>query len=698
MLSCSDDETVPSLTLNLPEITVSNGGGFQIIPFESNVSWTAKSSESWCVVYPASGDASTKSITVTAATNESYDARSCNVTIVAGGVSKTVTINQSSNLGLLVTKDKYDLSNDSTTIDVEVKANVEFDVTIAGDWITRITTRGLTSTQLHFNIAKNESYDNRKGSIEIKQKDGVLRSTVNIYQSQENAIILSNKTEDLSSDSQTLEIELKTNVDFEVVIPEAAKSWVSYTGTRGLRTETLLLNISKNEKYDDRSTEIYVKNKATNLQETLTITQSANTKPILIAPANNLTDANRLPTFRWSEVKNHDGHKFSYKYEYSENLDSWEHSYNLNETVFNLTDYLVANKRYYWRVAAINSYDGSITYSGVNSFTTGTKKSYFDGEYKVAMAHTKGVNPSKILFLGDGYISEDFEEGGQFDADMDEGIEAFFAVEPYKSYREYFTVYKQAAYSKDRGVKQTDRNIFKDSKFSTNFEGSTRLTTDYNKVFEYATKIPGVDYQNLNNFLISLVVNEDRYAGTCYLWSDGKAIAISPVSRSMHSNMHFSSIINHEAGGHGFGKLADEYVSYSESIPESERNNAKSWENLGFYSNVDFTGDRSQVKWRYMIGVPGYDRVSTFEGGYYYSHGVWRPETSSCMISNVKYYNAPSREAIVKRIYKTAGLQYTFEAFMRKDIEREPSRSTVIQTRSIDPLTFVPLAPPVMVE
>ena len=67
---------------------------------------------------------------------------------------------------------------------MEVKANYEFDVTVSDDWITKVATRGLTSTKLQFNIAKNKSYDNRAGSITIKQKGGTLTSTINVYQSQ----------------------------------------------------------------------------------------------------------------------------------------------------------------------------------------------------------------------------------------------------------------------------------------------------------------------------------------------------------------------------------------------------------------------------------------------------------------------------------------------------------------------------------
>lgn len=590
------------ITLEKSNIDFTNQGGSTSISIESNVLWTTKSSASWCTVTPSSGNKSTTSIALVVSANDNYDTRSCTVTIEGGNTSKTITVNQGEKLGLFITQDSYELGNEESTIEVEVRTNVEYKVVINDGWITQAE-------------------------------------------------------------------------------------------TRGLRTKNLVLNISANENYYNRTAKVYIQNKELIIEEAVIISQIANNKAILKAPADKLTDANRLPTFRWSEVSNTDGDKFSYIFEYTDNPALWQHSHSLNETVFNLSAYLEANKQYYWKVCAINLNNGAVTYSKVNTFTTGEKKSYFDGEYKIVQTNTKGANPSEILFLGDGYISEDFEEGGQFDADMDEGIEAFFAIEPYRSYREYFTVYKQAAYSKDRGVMQTDRNIYKDSKFGTNFQGGTTLSVFYNIVFEYAMKIPGVDDEKLDNLLISLVVNEDRYAGTCWMWASGRAIAISPVSRS-DGWKHFSSIVSHEAGGHGFGGLTDEYVLYyGAEITESEKNSFKHWEEAGFYANAALTGDKTQVKWQHFIDAPGYDRVSTFQGAHYYSYGVWRPENSSCMIDNQKYYNAPSREAIVKRIFKTAGLEYTFEAFMENDIIRAP-----FQIQRISPLTFIPLAPPVMIE
>ena len=273
MLSCQKDEE-SFIKINQTQFIVSNVGGSENISFESNKNWAAKSSDSWCIVSPTNGDASIKNTTITLSANDTYDDRSCTVTIMAGNISKTITVNQGQGLGLLVTKDKYELTNDAQTIDVEVKANVDFDIDISDDWITQVVTRGLSTTKLNFNIERNTSYDNRAGTITIKDKNGNLSSTIKVYQSQVDAIILSNKTENISSKYQTLEVELKTNVDFEVIISEAAKSWVSYIPTRSLRSETLVLNIGENEDKDaTRSTNIFIKNKTSNLQDTLTIIQ-----------------------------------------------------------------------------------------------------------------------------------------------------------------------------------------------------------------------------------------------------------------------------------------------------------------------------------------------------------------------------------------------------------------------------------------
>ena len=180
ILSC--EESV-SFSGNPEEIAISNEGGFYVFSFKSNRSWTAKSSESWCAIYPASGNRSDKSLTVSVGTNETSYPRTSIVTVKGRSVSKTLTINQSANSVLLVTQEKFDLNNDAATIEVEVQANVDYDVYISEDWITQVNSRSLTSYKYTFNIAKNISYNKRYGTITIRQKNGSLERTIRVYQS-----------------------------------------------------------------------------------------------------------------------------------------------------------------------------------------------------------------------------------------------------------------------------------------------------------------------------------------------------------------------------------------------------------------------------------------------------------------------------------------------------------------------------------
>lgn len=174
---------------------------------------------------------------------------------------------------IVLSQTEFDLPDDATVIEVEVKANVEFGVIFSGKWITRNTTKDLSSTKLFFNIAKNESYDKREDYILIKQEKGELTIPIHVVQSQKDAIIISNKNVELSRESRILEVVLRTNIEIDVIIPDIAQSWVSLAGTKALRDKTLMLNIAENTSKEARMTEVYVKNKTTSLQDTLNITQ-----------------------------------------------------------------------------------------------------------------------------------------------------------------------------------------------------------------------------------------------------------------------------------------------------------------------------------------------------------------------------------------------------------------------------------------
>lgn len=120
--------------------------------------------------------------------------------------------------------------------------------------------------------------------------------------------------------------------------------------------------------------------------------------------------------------------------------------------------------------------------------------------------------------------------------------------------------------------------------------------------------------------------------------------------------------------------LADEY-EWSPSPVHSgiDKNGVSGW------PNIDNHNDLSWVTWSHFIGRGGYEAVGTYEGGLYVEEGIWRPEEYSIMRHQVTYFNAPSREAIVKRILEIKEIPYSFEAFLKNDVIPNATNARVQQ-------------------
>ena len=176
-----------------------------------------------------------------------------------------------------------------------------------------------------------------------------------------------------------------------------------------------------------------------------------------------------------------------------------------------------------------------------------------------------------------------------------------------------------------------------------------------------------------------MIENSSDYNGLCYMWGDGSAIAVVPMSTDP-APYDFRGLVHHEAGGHGFGKLADEYIHHNAFIqscgcPCCQHVDAViAFKSYGFYDNISLSGDMQSVPWSHMIYDPQYSNtVDVYEGAFYHTRGVFRSEPTSCMHNNIPYYNAISRETMVKRIKKYAGEEYSFADFKANDKEALPS-------------------------
>ena len=300
---------------------------------------------------------------------------------------------------------------------------------------------------------------------------------------------------------------------------------------------------------------------------------------------------------------------------------------------------------------------------------------------KATRGNTGGIN---VVIIGDGYNAKDIAEGDCLPA-LKEAAQYLITIEPYKTYSKYFNIYIGFAMSNESGIGSV--NTIRYNRFGTTFTSGTGLSADYDEIFSYALNAPTVNQNNLNQTLIIIVPNTTEYGGITQMWEDGSAIAICPRSTDAYP-YDSRGVLQHEAGGHAFGKLGDEYIYHNVFIDAclckccshvGAINQAKS---LGWYDNLSLTGKMHEVPWSHLIFDNRYSNlVDIYEGGFMHSRGVFRSEQNSCMNNNVPYFNAISRESIVRRIKKYAGETFSFEEFVAND--KTDASSAVSATRGV---------------
>ena len=298
---------------------------------------------------------------------------------------------------------------------------------------------------------------------------------------------------------------------------------------------------------------------------------------------------------------------------------------------------------------------------------------YGDGDM-ITHQTAKVGNGVNIVLMGDCFDARDIAMGKYLDA-MNEAYPYFFDIEPYLTYKDYFNVYSVFGMSADSGMGTV--NTIREARFGSQYTLNEGVSPNFETVFAGACVAPIND--DVSTTLIILIENSNEYSGLCYMYGDGSAVAICPMS-SDPAPYDFRGIVHHEAGGHGFGKLADEYIYHNAFIQmcpicaDGAYFAVLAQKSYGFYENVSLTGDWNKIEWSHLIFDPQYsDVVDVYEGAYMHTRGVYRSEATSCMNNNIPYYNAISREAMVKRIMKYAGEEYSFEAFKAKDYESLPS-------------------------
>lgn len=359
-----------------------------------------------------------------------------------------------------------------------------------------------------------------------------------------------------------------------------------------------------------------------------------------------------------------------------------------------------------------------------------------------------------IIIMGDGFSKNHFGQSGNYEDIMLQAYEDMFSVEPFRSLKDYFNVYYINAVSVDdhdaqplnNGAVQGNANTVFNTKFKQN---STSITGNSDAVESYAmqairhkggrggtkcTSETEVE-SRVNRSLMIVMANVACHAGTCQI-NYGTKNDYCPYSSiaycALNTNLERRRLtLAHEAGGHGFGKLADEYggnriikfniADWNELIQEHNlglyRNSNEHWTEEekadGWSVNLrDTYTDESNVYWSDLLNQQyGYrtsEGLGIYRGAKTFDNLFCRPTMNSVMRSqfqeNGQFFNAISRWAIWYRLMKltdstnAGNFKSSLDEFIVFDNTLTIEMDSSMLTRSSDVEDLLPLAPPIIIK
>jgi len=238
------------------------------------------------------------------------------------------------------------------------------------------------------------------------------------------------------------------------------------------------------------------------------------------------------------------------------------------------------------------------------------------GTLKQIVDNGPRANRINLVIFGDGYTSS---QEALFDSHALNNANGFMAEQPFAAYASYFNIFTIFVSSVESGSDHPNSGVFKNTYFNGSYDsyGITRLITIPPNSFDgnsangsgkiytlLGTHVPEYD-------IILLLVNDAEYGGS------GGSIAISSIHPSA------PEIVMHEIG-HSFGKLADEYDSFTPGFSGHEAPNSTAQTIREFIKWNDWILPSTPIPtpetgtWTNVIGL--------FEGSTYEVTGWYRPK------------------------------------------------------------------------
>ena len=278
----------PSLSLKDQEISAPAAGLEQTVTFQTNQDWSATYDAGWVTVTPASGSAADGSATITVSVvkNDTFDARSAKVSVKAGPLSATITVNQAGK-DVVFTLSDQQLNAETAGLEktIEFESNIDWTASSDASWLTVTPASGKASdakVSISIKAEGNDTFDARTAKINVTA--GKNSAVITVSQAGKD-VIFTLSDQQLNAETAGLEktIEFESNADWTA---SSDASWLTVTPASGKASDakvSITIKAEKNTLAKTRNAKVSVS--AGSKSAVITVNQEAAPAYVKVTPA-----------------------------------------------------------------------------------------------------------------------------------------------------------------------------------------------------------------------------------------------------------------------------------------------------------------------------------------------------------------------------------------------------------------------------
>lgn len=105
--------------------------------------------------------------------SEEVEKREGKIYFKSDNITETLKVYQRGGSILVLNKDSYNLEGNTTTISIDLKSNMNYTVSTSVDWITEISTRGISNSTKNFKIFTNKAVKAEPVKLRLQQLMGI---------------------------------------------------------------------------------------------------------------------------------------------------------------------------------------------------------------------------------------------------------------------------------------------------------------------------------------------------------------------------------------------------------------------------------------------------------------------------------------------------------------------------------------------